>query len=42
LTLIDRYEGDWKDDVKWGRGTYFHASVGEGVEGRWENDEKVE
>lgn len=36
----DRYEGDFKDDMKCGKGTYYYFD-GAVKEGMWENDKLV-
>ena len=36
----DRYEGQWRQDRMWGRGTYTTAS-GRVFEGYWENNRLV-
>jgi hypothetical protein len=39
---LDKYDGEWQDDVKWGRGKYFHAGTNEYEEGDWVNDERIQ
>jgi len=33
----DKYEGDWKDDLKNGKGVIYYAN-GEIYDGEWKND----
>ena len=42
LNFFIRYEGNWKNDQKSGKGVYFFAETGERYSGDWENDQKVE
>ena len=36
----ERYEGEWLNDMKHGKGVYY-SRKGDAIKGKWANDKKI-